>query len=113
MEMLDKTLFTPNAERRDNLDDNSQTQESPAHHRAFLEKLNWRRGWDSNPRGAAKPPSDFESAPLWPLRYLSRGFCLEQPEKSYIFYLIRAFCQSPVGALSLNPANPGIHYLFR
>jgi len=38
---------------------------------------------------------------------------LEQPEKSYIFYLIRAFCQSPVGALSLNPANPGIHYLFR
>jgi integrase len=25
---------------------------------------NWRRGWDSNPRGAIKPPSDFESAPL-------------------------------------------------
>ncbi len=24
----------------------------------------WRRGWDSNPRGAIKPPSDFESAPL-------------------------------------------------
>ena len=24
----------------------------------------WRRGWDSNPRGAFKPPSDFESAPL-------------------------------------------------
>ena len=24
----------------------------------------WRRGWDSNPRGAVMPPSDFESAPL-------------------------------------------------
>ncbi len=43
--------------------------------------LKWRRGWDSNPRGA-RPPTDFESAPVWPLRYLSaedaqctRKFC--------------------------------------
>ncbi len=31
----------------------------------------WRRGWDSNPRGTFKPPTDFESVPVWPLRYLS------------------------------------------
>lgn len=31
----------------------------------------WRRGWDSNPRAGKTRPSDFESAPLWPLRYLS------------------------------------------
>jgi hypothetical protein len=30
---------------------------------AFRMKI-WRRGWDSNPRGAAKPPTDFESVPL-------------------------------------------------
>jgi hypothetical protein len=35
-----------------------------------LEKK-WRRGWDSNPRAGITRPSDFESAPLWPLRYLS------------------------------------------
>lgn len=31
----------------------------------------WRRGRDSNPRAGFTRPSDFESAPLWPLRYLS------------------------------------------
>ena len=36
-----------------------------------LKITHWRRGWDSNPRGAIKPPSDFESVPVWPLRYLS------------------------------------------
>ena len=33
--------------------------------------IGWRRGWDSNPRAGKTRPSDFESAPLWPLRYLS------------------------------------------
>jgi hypothetical protein len=27
-------------------------------------KINWRRGWDSNPRAGITRPSDFESAPL-------------------------------------------------
>ena len=41
----------------------------------------WRRGWDSNPRAGLPRPSDFESAPLWPLRYLSgRGRILSAKE---------------------------------
>src|SRR5580693_4483365 len=35
----------------------------------------WRRGWDSNPRAGFTRPSDFESAPLLPLRYLSGWPC--------------------------------------
>ncbi len=38
--------------------------EPPAGVPVAIDHLNWRRGRDSNPRGAAKPPSDFESAPL-------------------------------------------------
>ena len=44
---------------------------------AFLEPcgrmriLCWRRGWDSNPRGASRRQDDFESPPLRPLRYPS------------------------------------------
>ncbi len=34
-------------------------------------KRRWRRGWDSNPRSRSPRTGDFESPPLWPLRYLS------------------------------------------
>jgi hypothetical protein len=43
-----------------------------AHCEICVERISWRRGWDSNPRAPLLTGQvDFESTPLRPLRYLS------------------------------------------